>query len=35
MQQAQVFAAGALIIWLIGTGKLGALMTALATTPKS
>jgi hypothetical protein len=35
MQQAQFFAAGVLIIWLIGTGKLAALMDALRTDPNT
>ena len=33
MQQAQFFIVGVLFMWLIGTGKLAALMTALRTSP--
>jgi hypothetical protein len=33
MQQAQFLIFGILLIWLIGTGKLAALMTALRNAP--
>jgi hypothetical protein len=33
MQQAQMFLFGVILIWLIGTGKLAALMSALKNTP--
>jgi hypothetical protein len=33
MMQAQFFITGVLLIWLVSTGKLGALMSALAADP--
>ena len=33
MQQAQFFMFGVLLIWLIGSGKLAALMAALRSSP--
>lgn len=35
MEQAQLFLFGVLLIWLIGTGKLAALMSALRTDPSA
>jgi hypothetical protein len=35
MQQAQLFLFGIILIWLIGTGKLNALMQALKSDPST